>query len=311
MGIAIVIIALLSLAMFLRLKSVADIYQTSHEVADVENMQPTVDTVIASDQVNGSAISEFTPNEGTTKNLYVHGTASDTNGCSDITGVTVWVFHYPTMPTGPLPLDNNNAYMVTSTVSGCAGANDNDVAYAATIPIASYADPTDAGSPYESENWTALAQVHDPDRDSMSLTTFELNSLAAFDTDSSVNYGIIGLGATSTEQTVIFTNKGNRLVNATVVATSTHNGDMYSDLTGFADIPASAVHYSLLQGFVYGVRDTAVSNTEPASFAIHLPAQTDDQAPAPQVPTYWLLKMPESGVKGNYTNTLNFTAVAN
>lgn len=302
------LVALAVLLVVVRLNSLAETTVTSELQTTADNAAPVIDSLVVSDQENGSLITDFVPNEGMTKDLYVYGTASDDNGCTDITSVEVWVFHAPTMPEGPRPADNNDTYHVNATVGGCAGAGDDGVTYQTVIPIANYVDPTDAGSPYPTETWTALVLINDDSRNGMSLQYFEVDSLAAFDTDSFISYGALALGETSTEQTINFTNTGNHQVNALILATSTHSGDMVSDLPGFSDIPAGNVHFSLTQGtYESGI---PVSGSSPYYLSINLPAQTDDLSPAPQVATYWRIKIPDTGVSGTYSNSLDFIAVS-
>ncbi|MBI5654557.1 hypothetical protein HZC53_02830 [Candidatus Uhrbacteria bacterium] len=302
------VFALAVLLVVVRLNSLAETTVTSELQTTADNSAPVIDSLVVSDQENGSLIAEFIPNEGTTKDLYVYGTASDDNGCSDITLITVWVFHAPTMPEGPRPTDNNDTYHVDATISGCTGAGDNGLNYQAIIPIANYVDPTDAGSPYPTETWTAIVLINDDTRDGMSLQNFEINSLAAFDTDSFITYGVLDLGEISTEQTINFTNTGNHRVNAIILATSTRSGDMVSNLPGFSDIPAGNVHFSLTSDSYD--RGIPVSGISPYYLNINLPEQTDDLSPAPQVATYWRIKIPDTGVSGTYTNSLDFIAVS-
>lgn len=313
LGVVFTLIALVALGAIIYLRSSATT-PSAQQQANVENTAPTVDSIVPSDTTGTGDISlpsaGLTLNEATTKTLYVRGAISDPNGCSDILDAKVIVYRSSVAGADACTANSNDCYVVPSVVGttpglvGCTGAGDNDATFEVTFPVANYADPTDAGSPYAADTWQVKAVVTDVASLSGSLSnSFEVQSLAAFSISPSViNYGTVALGATSAEQTLTFTNTGNRNVDSLYKS----NGDLTSDLTGFAAIPTANAHLSLTQGFAWAA-GTGITTTD-QTLATHVVQQTSGTVPS--VASYFLLKMPTAGVRGTYTNTLTFTAQA-
>lgn len=304
LGVVFTLIALLALFAIVQLKTHAN---SALETADVGNTAPVVDSVTVSDTSGSGDISTtgFTPNEGTDKTLYVRGTVEDANGCSDIAQVDVKVFRSGV--TNFCSDDDNNCYSTsTTTFTGCTGAGVDTADFEVAIPQRFYIDPTDSG-PYNGQTWrvyttvtdnsSAVGSYHGPD--------YPVNSVAAFSVSpSTISYGTVALGDTSAEQTVTFTNTGNRDEDSLVSA----DHDMTSNLSGYNDIPASNVHASTTEGFSYSDPTSLAITTSDQDLPIGLVKET---TPSPTTAdSYWLLQMPSSGVNGTYTNTLTFTASA-
>jgi hypothetical protein len=311
LGIVFTLIALIAIVAIIYFRSSATA-PTALQQANVTNAAPTVDAIVPSDTTGTGDISlpsgGLTLNEGTTKTLYVRGTISDPNGCTDISDVKVVVYRSSVSGADACTANNNNCYIIDSVagvspgIQGCTGADDNDANFEISYPVANYADQTDAGSTYAADTWQVKATVMDVASLSGSLSnSFEIQSLAAFSIAPSViNYGVVALGTIAGEQTLTFTNSGNRNVDTLYHS----DGDLTSNLTGFSVIPTANAHVSLSQGFAWG--DGTGITTSDQTLAIHLAQQTSSTAPS--VPSYFLLKMPTSGVRGTYTNTLTFTA---
>ncbi|MFA5185600.1 MAG: hypothetical protein WC551_03875 [Patescibacteria group bacterium] len=322
-GVLFTLIALVALAALLVLKSKAD---TATQQANTGNTAPALDSLIVSDTSGSGDVgpagsgSGFTTNEGAAKTLYVRGQATDLNGCSDLQDVKITVYRSGATGADACTPDMNDCYTVTLLPAdfdaGC-GVGVNTVTFETSFSFANFVDPSDAGSPYDAQTWLAKGVVKDNVNATHELTPdFEVNSMAAFSVPGAINYGAVGLGQDSNAIGLTFSNTGNRAVDAEVIALvdPVHQpeplvGDMTSNLTGFADIAASAVHYSLTSGFTYGTGDTAVSKLASTALALDLAQQTDDLV-VPTVDTYWKLRVPSTGVNGTYTNTLVFTAVA-
>lgn len=305
-----VIISIVCVVAILRLRSLA---QTTEQQASASNATPVVDELIPSDTTLVGDIrvpaDGLTPNEGTTVNLFVRGMVSDANGCANLDHVAIKVYRSSVTDGNGCTLDNNDCYAATipkAELVGCTGPGIVDATFETAIPIANYADPTDTGSPYADDTWKAEATVYDALNDSGSLDAdFEVRSLGAFSLSADhLNYGTITLGATSPQQSLTFSNTGNRLVNSYVNA----DDDLKSNLSGFSDILSTAVHYSSTNNFTYGVSDAAIG-LSPELWEFNLAHQTDD-ATIPTVPGYFLLKVPAFGVNGTYSNVVTFTADA-
>lgn len=305
-----ILISIVCLVAILRLRSLAS---STEQQASASNAMPVVDEIIPSDTTLVGDIripaEGLTPNEGTTVNLYVRGLISDQNGCANLDHVDIKVYRSSVTDGSACTLDNNDCYSASiakAQLVGCTGSGITDATFEATIPVANYADPTDAGSQYADDTWKATATVYDALNDSSSMDAdFEVRSLGAFSLSADhLDYGTITLGGTSPQQSLTFSNTGNRLVNSYVSA----DEDLQSDLTGFSDILSTAVHYSSTNNFTYGIDDAAIQTT-PELWEFNLDQQTDD-ATIPTVPGYFLMKVPTSGVNGTYSNIVTFTADA-
>ncbi|MFA5185264.1 MAG: hypothetical protein WC551_02165 [Patescibacteria group bacterium] len=303
------LIAIVAIIALVMLKSKAD---TATEEVSVNAASPAVDTVTIVDQdtipVDAAGL---TPHEGDTNTVTVSGSVSDPNGCSDIDSVAVAL--YRTSVGLQEVMQQADNYAGTATVSGCTGGDDTTADYTVNIATTNFVNPTDPGSPFATDNWTVSVTSTDKTIGVGGLKgnntlPFEVNSLSAFTTAESIDYGTVALGADSLEKTVTFTNTGNRAVDTTVRA----NNDMTEPTGNFAVIPVGNVHYAIGQNFVYGTADAAVSKTAAETFAIGLAKQSLNlPGNVPTVDTYWKLRMPTSGVNGTYSNTLTLTAVAN
>lgn len=307
-----IMISLVCLVALLRLNSLAS---TSIQQVSAVNASPSIDEVTPSDTLGSGSVAlpsdGLTLNEGTPVSLYVRGFVSDPNGCADLDHVDIKVYRSGVTDGSNCALDKNDCYSATIpkaqfTSDSCSGAGDQDASFEATIPIDNFADPTDVGGPYADDTWKAMATAFDTTGASGELNAdFEIKSLAAFSLSTdSLDYGNISLGAISPQQNVIFTNTGNREVQAYVNA----DNNLVSNLIGSANIASTAVHYSLTNGFTYGTGDTAIELTQ-TLMDLALAQQTDDVV-APSRPGYFLLKIPTYGVNGTYSNTLTFTAYA-
>ncbi len=272
------------------------------------NVAPTVNALIPSDVAGVGDITGtgFTPNESVTKELFVRGTLLDEDGCSDLDTVTITLYRSSNPGVESCTLDNNDCYRTSTNVfTGCDGGPDTSADFEVSVPIANFVDPTDAGA-YAADAWTVHADVQDFSVEHGVLdAAFEMNSLAALDVaPTSIVYGSLTLGIDSAQQSIVFSNTGNRDIN-TLVRSETA---LVSDLVGFADIPSDNVKMSLSDGFEYG---TGIPiGLVDSTLAINLLQQTDDGGAVPSVVAYFILRVPLHGVKGTYTNILDFTATA-
>lgn len=280
--------------------------------ADVNNAGPKVDSVNVALSSGGVDQASFSPLENDQRSIYIHGTATDNNGCGDISATGQWglVLHR----SGVAPTcsaDNNNCYIATSmtqlTLTGCTGGADLNLNYEFVIDVEHFIDPTDAGAPYEAEDWEAAVTVEDRSHVRGNRSDrVEVNSLLAFDVSASVNYGTIALGADSDQETITFTSTGNRAVDASQTATSGDSGNMVCNGQGSQNIAVGNVHISLSDGFAYG--DGQALTAGASVFNLSLAKRTGDAVSTKD--TYLLLRMPSSGIGGSCSNTVTFSATA-
>ncbi|MBI2484447.1 hypothetical protein HYV71_04665 [Candidatus Uhrbacteria bacterium] len=218
-------------------KTYLDANNTVSQTASVTNATPSI-TVNLSDNAASTtsnysdASTTVTLTENSGKSVYVHGTATDTNGCDDITKANAtWdlvVYRTNLAATSTCSADNANCYKDASestlTTSGCtAGGSDTGLNYEfGPISLQFYADATDA-STYSGTNWTAYVTVDDANSSgsvASSTDTFEVASTNALDASGqTLAYGSVALGALSSEQSITVSNTGNRQIDATVSST--------------------------------------------------------------------------------------------
>ncbi len=267
------------------------------------NNAPTIDTITTSLTSLGSDVSSISPSENTTVTVYVHGTASDLDGCEEIDAVSQWteVMHRTNVASAEAcSADNNDCYAGTVTLSGCSGGADQDIVYEYSIALQYYADPTDAGAPHSGTNWTSYIKVEDDASASDEGTdTWEYNSLLALNITENVDYGTLTLGAQSAEKSLLFTNTGNRDMDAS------QSADNMSCTAGI--INTTSTHYSATSGFTYG--DGTEFTNDASTVQLNLLQRTNDASESTKT-LYTLLKAPDKGAGGTCTHTIVFTAIA-
>ena len=273
----------------------------------VGNATPTVDSVTTAITTGGADQATITPTENSTLTLYFHGAATDNNGCDDFDTAGDWSMKlYRTDQGSSCSADNNDCYAGDTgdlTITGCTGGGDLSLDYEWTDAIQYFADATDAGSPNAATNWTAQITAVDTAAASGSGTdTFEMASLIALNVTASVNYGTVALGADSAEQTITFTNTGNRAIDADQTA----DGDMTCTLDG--SIPVGNAHIATLTGFTYGTADQALTSGA-TTVDMSLAQRTSEVTPSTD-DWFAILRMPGTGVSGTCSNTVTFTAKA-
>jgi hypothetical protein len=157
--------------------------------------------------------------EGTTTMIYATATVTDFNGYTDIVNASSTFYRSGLASTSACTADNNNCYQIgtsSCTFQDCAGIS---CTVSCSAPMYYFADPTDFGSTYVSENWRALIDVWDTslthDRASSSQ---EVLTLKALTVPSSINYGSVTVGADTgtTDATTTVTNTGNSILNLLV-----------------------------------------------------------------------------------------------
>lgn len=274
------------------------------------NSVPTVDATTIALSSLGAAATEINLIENSATTAYIHGTASDTDGCAqidDVSSPSSWaVVFYRTNVTGGSSCANNesNCYQVTeqnSNLSGCSGPGDPNLAYEMTVPVQFYADATDVGSnpDYSATAWTASVTVTDDIGASGSRTaTTEINTLKALNVITSISYGNLDLGATSAEQTVVITNTGNdNDLDPTVRQT-----DDWTCTNG--TIAAGNTHWNLTAGQGYAA-GTAMTQSAVDLNNLSISKSTGS---ASTKNIYTMLQLPAQNIGGTCSSTLEITA---
>lgn len=314
------VLAVASLGALLLYQSLTD---TSTQSATVGNAVPTVtvytnstsDTSAYTGDSGGAASTGIALTENTTTNIYIHGTASDDNGCEQITkdngtwSAKVYRTNIATAggSTTCQTADDNDCYNVTETVLGATanstcttGGSDLTVNYEFTVPLNYFADATDASSTNAATTWTSQVDLTDSASGSVSGSdVFEIASTAALDVGATVSFGSLSLGATSgSDATMTVTNTGNTLMDLAISSTA------FTCTIG--SIAVGNSKYSLTSSTAYGSM-TALSATPTALTSFDLAART---GAASTKDIYLKMSIPSTGVSGTCNSTITVTAQA-
>lgn len=214
-----------------------------------------------------SGASSVTLTENTTKNVVCSGTVTDNDGYANISAVGAFLYRTSVGTTSAS--DNNNLYRLYGD-SQCvpSGGTGLSETYTCTFPVQYYADATDSGSAYVSDDWTCGMYPRDTVATGTPATdTIEMASLAALDVTTTIPYGSVDANTdtgSSNQQTVV-TNTGNREMDPQVSGTS---------MTGSGTITSSQQKY-LASAFTYTSSGTTLSGT-PTTVNLDLPRRTDD-----------------------------------
>ncbi|MBU0646659.1 hypothetical protein KJ611_04310 [Patescibacteria group bacterium] len=237
--------------------------------------------------------------ENTTTTVSCTATVSDTDGYASITSVKAQLYR---TGVGSAAADDNNNHYTLEGDSECvpSSGSGNTEYYTCDFEVYYYADPTDAGA-YSAQQWECLVIPEDaggqgtPDSDGI-----EMNSLAALNVTSAINYGTLDLGEDTNlvRQNATITNTGN--VNIDVEFSGTN---MSCD-SGF--VPVGGQKYST-KDEKYSLMDYVLS-ASPVEQDIDLAAQTDDAVVSTDE-IYWGLAAPATGAGGYCTGTNTISAV--
>jgi len=306
-------------------KTYLDANNTVSQNATVTNATPSI-TVNLSDNAASTtsnysdASSTVTLTENSTKNVYVHGTATDTNGCDDVTKANAtWdlvVYRTNLAGASTCSANNTNCYKDASestlTTSGCtAGGSDTGLNYEyGPIALQFYTDATDA-STYSATDWTAYVTVDDANTGgsvASSTNTFEVASTNALDASGqTLSYGSVALGALSSEQTITVKNTGNRQIDMNFSSTDFSCANSTTiDLDTVDALGASTTSRSGSSTLTdYGKVRNTVSAT---AFNTSLAKQSDNASSSSAL--YFRFAAPSSGAGGACTATVTLSSVA-
>jgi hypothetical protein len=163
--------------------------------------------------------------EGATTTVSATGTVTDLNGYTDLSFATTTMYR---SGVGQMCTANqNNCYQVASTSCSFSNCSGNSCQFSCGADIYYFADPTDVGSPFSSENWQSITDIVDS---SLTRTTAsssqELYTLRAFSASSTIAYGSVTVGQnTGTfNPTTTIRNTGNSILNLTASGTDMTNG---------------------------------------------------------------------------------------
>lgn len=273
------------------------------------NNVPTIDSITVATSSGGASISNLNLTESASTTIYIHGQASDIDGCQEIDDVAVsssWttVVYRTNVANAQDCIQNSaNCYQVVeqnSDLLNCAG-EDIDIDYEFDVEIPYYIDATDAGSDpdYSTTDWTAYVNVIDDQGASATSTTaFEINTLNALEIHGTLSYGAGSLGDELPEQTISIENTGNN--NALEPLISDANGWTCD----YGSMSRTVVHYNTIAEQLYELgtelTSSAVDTTLDIPKSINGASSTLD--------LFFKLKIPASGVGGVCNSTLTLIA---
>ena len=267
----------------------------------VGNAAPTVNTVT----LNGGSVINLTA--GTTTNITVGAQLGDSNGCADFmtNGTTTMMLYRSgiTSSTCSTTQSNVNCYKLPIATSTCTGAGTSTTITATTtFAVYYFADGTDVSSTASSQNWLATVWIRDASNATGSKDSagVELNTMTALDiTTSSIDYGTLGAGASSSVSSVATTtNAGNSSSTLYLSAIQTLGSGGNWMATG-------SQHYAT-SSTAYGTNDFALQDTDTlvSGFVMTGPTSTSAVAKA----TFWRLLVPGGSPSGTYSGTTKFLA---
>lgn len=309
---AIAIAAIFALVMY---RSLTD---TGTQQSSVTNASPSFNNVYTadnSDTTNYSGDSTtVTLVEDTGDDLYIHGQATDTNGCDDITAASsTWTLKLYTSGTGSSACSSTNSFdcynftesnATSFSTANCTAASGNTtINYEWRVPMKYFADYSDN----DSETWVAEVAVSDYNAGASATSsavsdTFEVARIAGLNTSSiGLNFGSLALGGTSGTSSITIYNTGNGQIDLTASASD------FSCPTG--KIAASQVKFTTSATTAYASMANALSNGGTTDTAFNLAGQSTTSASSTK-DTYWAISVPATGAGGSCSTTVTLSAAS-
>jgi hypothetical protein len=236
--------------------------------------------------------------------VYASSTVTDNNGYTDILEATSTI--YRSGIGAMCAHDENNCYQIASTSCSLSGCSGNTCSLHCIAEIQYFADATDVGSSYSSENWLSRIQVVDTSGEydvDTTLSGVELMTLFGLSVDSSINYGSLEVGQ----------NTG--AVNATTTVNNTGNSNIDiqlagTDLTsGQTTIPVGSQKFSTTT-FAYGscaICDLLTGSA--TNVEVDLPKPTSTSTPSVD-DVYWGIEVPTNTATILHQGTNTFIATS-
>ena len=204
----------------------------------------------------------------------------------------------------------------TASSTSCTGATDDTISYSCSFPLWFIADPTVAGTPFDTQAWSAgVAGVDDDNATGTMATTtsaLDLLSLVAIDLlTSTIAYDQLEPGTgmanlTSTSSLRVLGNTGlNQLLGGESMCT-TFSGSTPCPVSATSTIPQSEQRYAT-SAVAYGSGASLQPTTSPATLSIQIPKPTSTSTPTSGT-TYWGIAVPGAiTLAGSYTGQNTFT----
>lgn len=330
-GILFVLLALGALVALVMMRSFTD---TSSQSSGVTNSLPTLTTVkvdSVTDQT-GTWDSEDTDgvtfvNESSANTIYIHGTATDNNGCVELkklagaTGAAWTVAVYRTNVTNgsTCTAANNDCYQYSTAAAAeplmtedtcIEDGTDLTQQFEFAIPLLYYADPTDSSAPtHSATTWTASVGLTDSQGGVATAGTdvFEINTFNALNVSPTIDFSddggssslALGFSPANGQETVMtITNTGNNTIDVQV------SGTALDCAAGYADIAVGNSKYFPTAATAYASM-TALTGT-PATADVNVAKSSNGAAATGSL--YWKLAIPSTGVGGTCSSNVTVSA---
>lgn len=257
------------------------------------NVAPTVSAVT----LNGN--NNITLVVATTTLIQATATVSDGNGYTDIATTTAVI--YRTSSSSSCTANNNDCYITPAcSLSLCFGTSCTATCGA---NIWYFAQPTDSGTPWSADSWSAAVNTSDFENATGTATSspVELLSLLGLQVASSINYGSFSAGQSNASLTVPVSilSVGNVSLNATLYGTNM--------TSGANSVPVGNQHYATsVMSFASG---TSLLVNPGTTLNLDIP-KTSSTNPA-SATIEWGISIPSPQPSGNFTGANTFIGVEN
>ena len=288
--IAVFVIAVFGLGIVVK-EIVADTVTPS---VTVGNEAPTVGTVT----LNGG--SDITLTENNTVTVTGTSTVTDSNGYEDLSTVTSTLFLNASSCSDSVQ-DANWCYSswVSCATSNCSG-NSCDISCDADVWF--IAEPSVASSTYAANEWQMDITVVDSGSNSdTGSSSQEVNFLPAMDIGSTINYGTVNPGATSSEQSTNATNTGNCDINNEISGVDMDDGAGHTIGVGQQQYSTSSTYATGSAAWVALTGTSTELDVELAKPTATTSNSTDD--------IYWIIDIPDPQYPAAYSGTNTVGAV--
>jgi hypothetical protein len=271
---------------------------------------PEIENLQLSQETFGTSLARVDLQEGGTARVYAHGRASMSTTCEAINDAENYLV---TLYYDDLDAECEDDGVFCQQIdpelvhfSSCEDPSDLDIDFSVPLDIPFYTYASDEGSTNPDALWhLSLRVIADDGGADEEVINFEVASLIAFDTNTTVNYGSVSKGKSSDAETITFTQKGN---------TGVETGISFSEIiceTG--SIGGENIELSLVPGFSFGsgftldTLQTLWNDGTGEAFDIQLTPQTQALTPTQSL-VRTRLRMPSETIKGACLGSITFTA---
>ncbi|MGC9599426.1 MAG: DUF2341 domain-containing protein [Minisyncoccia bacterium] len=238
---------------------------------------------------------------GTTTLIQATATVSDANGYTDLSTTTATFYRTSLGPS--CTADNNDCYRNVSCALSLCYATACTATCGANLWY--FAQPTDSGTPWAGDSWSAAVQATDAEGATSSVATstgIPLLSLVGLQMTSSISYGSLapGSGTPSLAIPTVIMSLGNVSLNVTLYGTNMTSGSSSLGV-GAQDYATSMVAYASGNSLLPSPGTTTL---------LAIPKTTSSANPA-SAALYWGVSLPVPQSSGDYTGVNTFIGVRN